>query len=129
MTKGSSATKFAFDAESWNTCVPRTFNLNKVFRQKDQGSFVSFFSSVDLFSLTCLCVDFVDMLNEMRFGKISEKTESKFKHLSRSIIYNDGVEPTELCVVFSLVCVPIDTDFTRIGSLAEKMSTGRTRRG
>lgn len=29
--------KFAFEAQTWSECIPRTFNLTKVFRQKDQG--------------------------------------------------------------------------------------------
>jgi len=29
--------KFAFEAEAWNSAIKRTFNLTKVFRQKDQG--------------------------------------------------------------------------------------------
>jgi ATP-dependent DNA helicase PIF1 len=29
--------KFAFEAEMWNETVKHTFNLTKVFRQRDQG--------------------------------------------------------------------------------------------
>ncbi|KAJ3985391.1 hypothetical protein F5890DRAFT_1157986 [Lentinula detonsa] len=36
------------------------------------------------------------MLNEMRFGTMSESTTSAFKALSRSVTYDDGVQPTEL---------------------------------
>jgi hypothetical protein len=34
--KGTSQVKFAFEAQLWNQTIKRTFNLNKVFRQKDQ---------------------------------------------------------------------------------------------
>lgn len=36
------------------------------------------------------------MLNEMRFGRLSEQSIAKFKSLSRPILYDDGIEPTEL---------------------------------
>ena len=39
---------------------------------------------------------FVDMLNEMRFGKLSAQSEISFKQLSRPVYYDDGIEPTEL---------------------------------
>ncbi|KAI0793365.1 PIF1-like helicase-domain-containing protein [Abortiporus biennis] len=41
-------------------------------------------------------VGFVDMLNEMRFGHVSAATIVKFKALERPVIYNDGIEPTDL---------------------------------
>ncbi|KAJ4476616.1 hypothetical protein J3R30DRAFT_309841 [Lentinula aciculospora] len=66
---------FAFEAQSWN-CVGPPVVLKKVFRQKDQA--------------------FVNMLNEMRFGTMSESTINAFKALNRTVIYDDGVQPTEL---------------------------------
>lgn len=36
VTKGTSQVKFAFEAQLWSQTIKRTFNLNKVFRQKDQ---------------------------------------------------------------------------------------------
>lgn len=44
--------------------------------------------------------EFVDMLNEMRFGHLSAKSIDRLKTLSRAIVYHDGILPTELCVVF-----------------------------
>jgi ATP-dependent DNA helicase PIF1 len=32
---------FAFEAKKWSECVERTFNLTKVFRQKDPGKSLS----------------------------------------------------------------------------------------
>jgi ATP-dependent DNA helicase PIF1 len=40
--------------------------------------------------------DFIDMLNEMRFGRLSPASIAAFKTLSRPIYYTDGIEPTEL---------------------------------
>lgn len=84
--------KFAFEAETWKECIPKTFNLTKVFRQKDQGRSYSLRKSHS----DIMCLDFVDMLNEMRFGKLSQRTIAKFESLSRPIPHDDGVEPTEL---------------------------------
>lgn len=41
---------------------------------------------------------FVDLLNEMRFGKLSEQNKSRLIALSRQVAYRDSVEPTELYV-------------------------------
>lgn len=55
--------------------MQKTYNLTKVFRQKDQG--------------------FVDMLNEMRFGRLSAKSIQAFNACFRPLP-DDGIEPTEL---------------------------------
>lgn len=73
VTRG--AVTFAFNARCWQTCMEKTFNLTRVFRQKDQ--------------------DFVDMLNEMRFGRLSPKSIQAFAARSRPLPV-DGIEPTEL---------------------------------
>ena len=67
---------FAFDAECWNRVVQHKVNLTQVFRQKDES--------------------FVTMLNEMRFGKLSQKTIDAFKKLERVPKYDDDIVPTEL---------------------------------
>lgn len=67
--------KFAFQAECWETCIEKKFNLTRVFRQKDQ--------------------DFVSMLNEMRLGKLSQKSIQVFSSRYRPLPA-DGIEPTEL---------------------------------
>ena len=76
VTKGSQGVKFAFEAQMWPETVKKTFNLTKVFRQRDQ--------------------QFVDMLNEMRFGRLSEQSIARFRSLSREIRYEDGLGATEL---------------------------------
>lgn len=40
--------------------------------------------------------DFVDMLNAMRFGQLNSRTIEEFNKLSRPLVYNDGIEPTEM---------------------------------
>ncbi|GAA5924183.1 hypothetical protein JCM1841_006870 [Sporobolomyces salmonicolor] len=74
VTKGVTPT-FAFEAQAWKSCIDHTVNLTQVFRQKD--------------------TEFIDMLNEMRFGKLSQESIKKFYSLSREPAYN-GIEPTEL---------------------------------
>lgn len=41
---------------------------------------------------------FVGLLNEMRFGKLSEQNKTRLGALSRQVKYTDSVEPTELYV-------------------------------
>jgi ATP-dependent DNA helicase PIF1 len=36
------------------------------------------------------------MLNEMRYGTLSPKSIARFQQLSREIMYEDGIGPTEL---------------------------------
>lgn len=38
------------------------------------------------------------MLNEMRFGRLSKASIAKFQSLSRPVVYDDGIVPTELYV-------------------------------
>lgn len=67
---------FAFEANSWSKCIERPIVLRHVFRQKEKA--------------------FVDMLNAMRLGQLSEDAAVKFRALSRPVIYEDGIEPTDL---------------------------------
>lgn len=76
VTKNGDPTIFAFEADAWNTGIAASVNLTKVFRQKDQT--------------------FVDMLNEMRFGKMTPQSIGRFANLRRAIEYTDGIEPTQL---------------------------------
>ncbi|KAJ2905168.1 putative dna repair and recombination protein pif1 protein [Zalerion maritima] len=73
---GNRGVKFSFQSATWTTSIDHTIGLTEVFRQKDH--------------------DFAQMLNEMRLGKISERTISTFKSMSRDIHFDDGIEMTEL---------------------------------
>ncbi|KKA19930.1 DNA repair and recombination protein pif1, mitochondrial [Rasamsonia emersonii CBS 393.64] len=73
---GNREAKFAFSAATWNTCIEHTVLLTHVFRQKDP--------------------EFAEMLNEMRLGKISQRTIDAFKKLSRPLDFHDSLEATEL---------------------------------
>ena len=85
--------RFAFDAQSWCPCMGPPVILTKVFRQKEQSTFLS--ACCQERSLTSSA--FVDMLNEMRFGKLSQESIERFKSLSRELPFDDGIAATELC--------------------------------
>jgi len=68
--------KFAFDAATWSMSIDHTIGLTEVFRQRDP--------------------EFAAMLNEMRLGRISDRTVKNFQALSRPIEAEDGLEVTEL---------------------------------
>lgn len=44
-----------------------------------------------------LNLEFVDMLNDLRFGNLNKEAIATFKALHRPLVYNDGIQPTELC--------------------------------
>ncbi|KAJ3480472.1 hypothetical protein NLI96_g8332 [Meripilus lineatus] len=67
---------FAFQSEAWSRCIENIVTLKQVFRQKDS--------------------QFVDLLNEMRQGVISESARAVFRGLSRPLTTTDGLLPTEL---------------------------------
>lgn len=87
VTKGNSEPKFCFEAQTWNETIPLSVNLTKVFRQRDERR---------LLGCLLLTTGFVTMLNEMRFGKLSNASIAAFKQLSRTITYDDGIAATEL---------------------------------
>ena len=64
--------------------------------------------------------EFVDMLNEMRYGELSDRSIKRFESLSRDILYEDGIQPTELCVSFIICMSLVSNDVPAF--LAVKMS-------
>ena len=69
--------KFAFDAGTWITSIEHTIGLHHVFRQKDPV--------------------FAGMLNEMREGRLSADSITKFRKLERPLpVTDDSIEATEL---------------------------------
>lgn len=73
---GNKVAKFSFEAQSWHSCIHHTVSLQQVFRQKDQT--------------------FIDILNEMRMGRMSAESVRHFQRLNREVKYADGIVPTEL---------------------------------
>jgi len=93
--KEAIAIRFAFDAATWPKCVGNPVTLTHVFRQKDQGSV---FNSYEKLHIFYFATAFVDMLNSMRFGVMEPKTIEAFQNLSRPVVYEDGIEATELYI-------------------------------
>jgi len=85
---------FAFDAKSWRKCVPKPVFLKKVFRQKNQGTTV--LQPLDRSCSRIISLAFVNMLNAMRVGYISDSMVAHCRRLARPLEYSDGIEPTEL---------------------------------
>jgi ATP-dependent DNA helicase PIF1 len=69
--------KFAFDAGTWTTSIEHTIGLHHVFRQKDPV--------------------FAGMLNEMREGRLTPESISRFRRLERPLpTTEENIEATEL---------------------------------
>lgn len=68
---------FIFESLAWRTAIKSSIILKEVFRQKGDQTFI-------------------DMLNELRTGIVSNETEREFKRLSRPLQCQAGIVPTEL---------------------------------
>ncbi|BEI91501.1 uncharacterized protein CcaverHIS019_0403210 [Cutaneotrichosporon cavernicola] len=68
--------RFCFESTTWTQAIHKQVNLSKVFRQKDER--------------------FVNMLNEMRFGRLTPESIETFRRLDRPIPCPEGIVPTEL---------------------------------
>lgn len=75
-TRDGPPPQFCFQAQCWGRCIQRTILLKQVFRQKDN--------------------DFVELLNCLRLGEITDEMSKSFQELSREVRYEDGIQPTEL---------------------------------
>lgn len=69
--------KFCFECAAWKQVIKHTIMLRQVFRQKGDN-------------------ELIDMLNACRRGELTEPLIAKFRALSRTVKYDDGIEPTEL---------------------------------
>lgn len=68
---------FSFESLAWNETIEETIILKEIFRQKGDQVFIN-------------------MLNEMMDGRISEKTVQEFRRLSRPLECPAGILPAEL---------------------------------
>lgn len=69
--------RFTFESEAWKNALTSSIILKQVFRQQGDQTFI-------------------DMLNDLRHGRVSEEAESEFRRLSRPLVCPDGIVPTEL---------------------------------
>jgi len=90
--RGSSNPTFVFDAESWATSIHRTVLLTSVFRQRDHGMSSCFgvWRSILLTSIA-----FASMLDELRVGVVTAKTEGCLRRLDRPLV-KGCIQATEL---------------------------------
>ncbi|CAN3357685.1 ATP-dependent DNA helicase Rrm3p [Diutina catenulata] len=72
----SKKAKFCFQAKSWTRVITHKIILHQIFRQRDN--------------------ELIEMLNALREGKVDGEMADKFYALSREVVYDDGVGPTEL---------------------------------
>lgn len=72
-------TSFVFESPIWTQVIEQKFNLTQVFRQRDQL--------------------FVNMLNDMRLGKLAPETIQAFSRLERTPSLPEGIMPTELYAI------------------------------
>jgi ATP-dependent DNA helicase PIF1 len=70
--------KFAFEGKAWPKVFPRDnmSGLTRVFRQKDDR--------------------FVELLERMRKGIVTETDRTAIKRCDRKVVYADGIEPVGL---------------------------------
>lgn len=69
--------EFCFQSSAWDKVIQKTILLSQVFRQKGDS-------------------ELIDMLNALRYGSMDNEMIAKFYKLSREVVYEDGLEPTEL---------------------------------
>jgi ATP-dependent DNA helicase PIF1 len=62
--------KFCFEAKSWKSVIKNTYELTKPFRQNDDV--------------------FVNILNEIRIGKLSDENLKILNKCERDLKFNDG---------------------------------------
>lgn len=76
-TEKKDNTLFVFESDAWHSTLHSKVILKEVFRQKGDQKFI-------------------DMLNEMRNGYVSDETEREFRRLSRPLDCPAGIVPTQL---------------------------------
>lgn len=87
---------FIFESHAWQTAIKSSIILKEVFRQKGDQTFI-------------------DMLNELRTGIVSNETEREFRRLSRPLQCQAGIVPTELYATRNEVHYANETKLRAIG--------------
>ncbi|VVT49737.1 uncharacterized protein SAPINGB_P002418 [Magnusiomyces paraingens] len=68
---------YCFESEAWRQTIKRCIVLQQVFRQKGDD-------------------EFIEILNSMRLGQLTDKMNARLKSLDRPVAYKDGILPTML---------------------------------
>jgi hypothetical protein len=89
---------FSFEADSWSSVVGnRCYELKEIYRQQDP--------------------EFIEILNEVRKGEISQKSLDRLNQCKFNCFDNDGIEPTLLCM--NLCGISIDPNTSCIDFFSE----------
>lgn len=76
-----------------------TYYTDQGFSTKRQG-YGELLVLLILKSLRGIALEFVDILNSMRFGQLSNAATQRLMKLNRLVTYDDGIAPTELYDTF-----------------------------
>lgn len=90
---------FAFESLAWREALSSSIILKEVFRQKGDQTFV-------------------DMLNDLRHGHVSEEADTEFRRLSRPLVCPLGLVPTELYATRREVENANNMKLLRLGGMA-----------
>jgi ATP-dependent DNA helicase PIF1 len=69
--------RFCFQAKSWSSCIQNSFELRKIYRQKDPK--------------------FVEILNSIRIGRVTPEITEKLLSTAAQKIESNGIVATRLC--------------------------------
>lgn len=91
--------KFCFEANCWKVCLHNAIQLTKIYRQREP--------------------ELINLLNEIRFGKLSSGSWKILKSLEKDPIFpDDGIKATQLMATNSEVNGVNSTELSRINSQA-----------
>lgn len=96
----TSKARFCFQTEAWTRCQFLCFNLKKVYRQND-----------DIF---------IDILNNIRLGRITDEISRQLAATSKNILEKDGIIPTQLC------CKTVEAQLINQNKLSQLKGTEKT---
>jgi len=85
---------FAFEARAWEMCIKKIWVLTRVYRQRDAGEGSSHSQCIPL--TLNKETGLIDLLNEIRQGRVSKEAEAHLERLRIPVVYSDGIDPTEL---------------------------------
>lgn len=71
------AARFCFQSKSWESCIQLSFELKKIYRQKDPK--------------------FVEILNSIRIGRVTQEMTDRLLNTARQRIESNGIVATQLC--------------------------------
>lgn len=69
--------RFCFQAKSWSSCIQTSFELKKIYRQKDQR--------------------FIEILNSIRIGRVTPEMTQELLSTASKRIETNGITATQLC--------------------------------